>query len=104
MIPGITDKKRLPRLGKIRLGEKKENAAGAHPALALSQFDSWFLEQAGRRSDWLGMARMLDILLAQQLDEFLAGRKIECKESALVRALHAGYYLFFEGFFQFRQA
>jgi len=33
VIPGVTDRRRLPRLGKIRLGEKRENANGrAYPA------------------------------------------------------------------------
>lgn len=31
MIPGITDRRRLPRLGKIRLGEKAKGARGEYP-------------------------------------------------------------------------
>lgn len=37
MIPGITDRSRLPRLGKIRLGEKRQGKRGEYPA-ALDHF------------------------------------------------------------------
>lgn len=38
MIPGITDKKRLPRLGKIRLGEKRTSSNGKPYPAALDHF------------------------------------------------------------------
>jgi len=37
-IPGITDRSRLPRLGKIRLGEKVENKGGKDYPRALDHF------------------------------------------------------------------
>src|SRR5262245_51328381 len=39
MIPGVTDKKRLPRLGKIRLGEKARSQSGAEYPRALDHFN-----------------------------------------------------------------
>ncbi|HUT32654.1 MAG TPA: tetratricopeptide repeat protein [Planctomycetota bacterium] len=36
-------------------------------APAVRQFDAWYLDQARRRRDWAGMARMLQLVLAQGL-------------------------------------
>ena len=38
MIPGVTDKSRLPRLGKIRLGEKATAQSGKQYPRALDHF------------------------------------------------------------------
>jgi hypothetical protein len=38
MIPGITTRSRLPRLGKVRLGEKRTNAGGKEYPAALDHF------------------------------------------------------------------
>lgn len=38
MIPGITDRNRLPRIGKIRLGEKRESKGGKEYPAALDHF------------------------------------------------------------------
>lgn len=39
MIPGLTDKPRLPRLGKIRLGEKRTSSSGKEYPAALDYFN-----------------------------------------------------------------
>ena len=38
MIPNVTDRNRLPRLGKIRLGEKKVSKSGKEYPAALDHF------------------------------------------------------------------
>ncbi|MBM4039042.1 MAG: tetratricopeptide repeat protein, partial [Planctomycetes bacterium] len=43
------------------------NAEKFHQAPAVRRFDAWFLDTARRRRDWAGMARMLQLILAQGL-------------------------------------
>ena len=48
MIPGITDRTRLPRIGKIRLGEKRQTKAGKDYPAALDHFSFEDVPEVGQ--------------------------------------------------------
>ena len=53
MIPGVTDCNRLPRLGKIRLGEKVKNQSGKDLCMIRTAGDSEHLVNSYHRRHFL---------------------------------------------------
>jgi len=82
MIKGISDVRRLPRLGKIRLGEKKKNAAGKEYPSKLDHFNfkdvPWVAEVYDMvDKDGVPCCKELDIMLPVENPDvfFPQGRK-----------------------------
>ena len=82
MIKGISDVRRLPRLGKIRLGEKKQNASGKEYPSKLDHFN--FKDAPGVAEVYGDACKELDILIpVEDRDVFFSQNLEAWRQSAL---------------------
>ncbi len=82
MIPGTSDVARLPRLGKIRLGEKRKNANGKEYPASLDHFS--FVDVPEVEEIYGKTCKELDILIpVEQIDAFFSQKLKAYRASGL---------------------